>query len=105
MDLAREFGLLDDLGTAIGGVSILVLVDLARELYFNTPTFLFLQVSILVLVDLARESVTFSGKSNCGKGFNPCFSGSCSRISLSAGQKALPSSCPITAVLRFQSLF
>ncbi len=42
-----------------------------------------LSVSILVLVDLARElcptTVTFSR--NC---FNPCFSGSCSRISLKA---------------------
>jgi len=62
-------------------VSILVLVDLAREYLQYSQRKLSNNVSILVLVDLAREF------SNCHAvdpeefSFNPCFSGSCSRIS------------------------
>ena len=58
VDLAREY-----LNTAISVqisifVSILVLVDLARELRVYTILRCRSEVSILVLVDLARESIT-----------------------------------------------
>ena len=61
-------------------VSILVLVDLAREFAMVSISMTAQDVSILVLVDLARESgasVSSMVSSSC---FNPCFSGSCSRI-------------------------
>jgi len=64
-------------------VSILVLVDLAREFYFRQVISCRANlVSILVLVDLAREFMyQRSGMENVFR-FNPCFSGSCSRISV-----------------------
>ncbi len=62
-------------------VSILVLVDLAHELRESEVQESLLGVSILVLVDLAHESYRFPVLScNSHWGFNPCFSGSCSRI-------------------------
>ena len=60
-------------------VSILVLVDLAREslfcLYAKSKG---KYVSILVLVDLAREFMNSGIHQEKDMGFNPCFSGSCS---------------------------
>ena len=62
-------------------VSILVLMDLARE--FRCGNFSCCtcgSVSILVLMDLARESLIVHGADVSKRGFNPCFNGSCSRI-------------------------
>ncbi len=63
-------------------VSILVLVDLARELPLFNFKGVSAIVSILVLVDLARESQAHIRKQEQKPSFNPCFSGSCSRILL-----------------------
>ncbi|AKB55640.1 hypothetical protein MSBRM_2642 [Methanosarcina barkeri MS] len=67
--------------TGIPWVSILVLVDLAHECQV-LPCLQFLQdtVSILVLVDLAHELPNSTKEDSEVICFNPCFSGSCSRI-------------------------
>ena len=61
-------------------VSILVLVDLAHEFIFFLGQPLALPVSILVLVDLAHELSMLKSLCFQAWSFNPCFSGSCSRI-------------------------
>ena len=61
-------------------VSILVLVDLAHEFHINLSAYLSISVSILVLVDLAHEFASGFLMRRRAVGFNPCFSGSCSRI-------------------------
>ena len=77
--------LLSNLATSVNilgdnEVSILVLVDLALESFLNLVSFYPRFVSILVLVDLALELRGLQ-MLDIGKGcFNPCFSGSCSRI-------------------------
>ena len=57
-------------------------MDLAREYIILPSTHLITLVSILVLMDLAREfnipSIEISG----AESFNPCFNGSCSRIQM-----------------------
>ncbi len=55
-------------------------MDLAHEYAYIFPCWIWAFVSILVLVDLAHElkkSLEKVSRSSC---FNPCFSGSCSRI-------------------------
>ncbi len=61
-------------------VSILVLVDLAHESAIPQGPEHILRVSILVLVDLAHEFLLFVGFYDYAASFNPCFSGSCSRM-------------------------
>ncbi|AAM33064.1 hypothetical protein MM_3368 [Methanosarcina mazei Go1] len=56
-------------------------MDLAHE-YFTPAIFIrSLFVSILVLVDLAHEFGCVRSRIGQPNSFNPCFSGSCSRIS------------------------
>ena len=65
------------------GVSILVIVDLARRLITDT-NFLLLSsmVSILVIVDLARRPSPISQDTILHEGFNPCYRGSCSSTTI-----------------------
>ena len=62
-------------------VSILVLVDLAFELVIAPCEVKGVEVSILVLVDLAFELMYLAFYKFLPSSFNPCFSGSCIRIS------------------------
>ena len=78
-------------------VSILVLMDGAREgASYNSMNSLQL-VSILVLMDGAREAETRPTIRASSRGFNPCFDGWCS------GSFLLLFQCPASS--RFQSLF
>ena len=62
-------------------VSILVLVDLAHEYTIGCFWIGVYYVSILVLVDLAHEfDIGFDNNLAFFGCFNPCFSGSCSRM-------------------------
>ena len=82
MDLAREFAL-QKCATSFPQVSILVLMDLARESDFSRFAAFFAEeiVSILVLMDLAREYMKTRTRAGARHhSFNPCFNGSCSRI-------------------------
>ena len=97
VDLAREF-LPDPHGACKIPVSILVLVDLARE-SSDLSRCKRTQVSILVLVDLAREWLLSGRNTQTVTGFNPCFSGSCSRILWP------PDRCCRRHGVEFQSLF
>ena len=65
---------------AIPYVSILVLMDLAREFKRRRGAQRGMYVSILVLMDLAREFSLEDDFDDDDLGFNPCFNGSCSRI-------------------------
>ena len=79
VDLAHESLRRWFLNMAKKKVSILVLVDLAHEFHAAMSISRSRNVSILVLVDLAHEFfwLPFVPPQLC---FNPCFSGSCSRI-------------------------
>ena len=55
-------------------------MDLAHELSYHYRSHRKSNVSILVLVDLAHEFVICNQEEAGNIGFNPCFSGSCSRI-------------------------
>ena len=92
MDLAREsFYTWGEILFTIE-VSILVLVDLAREYTFGSQILQVCeQVSILVLVDLARELPRVLLPVITLFCFNPCFSGSCSRICFDESE---PEWCP-----------
>ena len=57
-------------------------MDLARESNSISAYDTENGVSILVLVDLARESASAAGLLSNAGSFNPCFSGSCSRMHL-----------------------
>ena len=61
-------------------VSILVLMDLAHELAYKISYILYPIVSILVLMDLAHECLVLKTSKRTKSCFNPCFNGSCSRI-------------------------
>ena len=79
MDLARElFWRVGVSGER--NVSILVLMDLARESEAAVFGSWLCKVSILVLMDLARELQTNTRQNRVYICFNPCFNGSCSRI-------------------------
>ena len=55
-------------------------MDLARESYKGMLKYIECIVSILVLMDLAREFIEAVVTLYSLNGFNPCFNGSCSRI-------------------------
>ena len=55
-------------------------MDLAHEFSKRVTGISFIEVSILVLVDLAREYEHMKEELADVVSFNPCFSGSCSRI-------------------------
>ena len=56
-------------------------MDLARESFEMSLSVSEIEVSILVLMDLAREFARLQVAAVEMGGFNPCFNGSCSRIS------------------------
>ena len=77
-----RIGLRGKLPSGKCAVSILVLVDLAHECQPYRVIYPKKCVSILVLVDLAHEFWHFGQTSVEKICFNPCFSGSCSRIDI-----------------------